>query len=160
MNKNLSRLIRAFILFALVAFGAICVCFFPSFSDYVGGFLTERGLNFSVSRPFIYAYGALLTLPCAIILIMALRFPTAIAKDRIFTNEIAALLSRISLILAVDCLLFLFGIIALFTLRELTVSPLLSLIDLIGFSLAFLLHVLADYVKRASEMKEEVDATL
>lgn len=160
MNKNLSKLIRAFILFALVAFCAICVCFFPSFTDYVGDFLAEREITLPASRPFIYAYGVLLTLPCAVILIMALRFPTAIAADRIFTNETAALLSRISVILTVDCLLFLLGIIALFTLREHTVSPLLSLIDLIGFSLAFLLRVLADYVKRAAEMKEEVDATL
>ena len=35
-----------------------------------------------------------------------------------------------------------------------------ALIDLIGFALAFLLHVLADYVRRASILKEEADATL
>ena len=160
MNKSLPALIRAFIVFAIAAFTAVCICFFPSFCTYIKEFFIQKGLGTEQLSALVYTYGAVLVLPCFAVLIMALRFPVAIAQDRIFTNETAALLSRISLILAVDCVLFLFGIIALFALRELTVSPLLSLIDLIGFSLAFLLRVLSDYVKRAAQMKEEVDATL
>ena len=39
-------------------------------------------------------------------------------------------------------------------------APLLAIVDLIGFALAFLLHILADYVRRAAILKEEADATL
>jgi hypothetical protein len=60
----------------------------------------------------------------------------------------------------VDCILLLGAVVLLLLIGELLVSPLLALIDLIGFALGFLLHVLADYVRRAAILKEEADATL
>lgn len=160
MNKSLSALIRAFIVFAIATFAAVCICFFPNFCTYVKEFFIQKGYVTEYLSALVYIYGAVLVLPCFAVLIMALRFPTAIATDRIFTNETAALLERISRLLAVDCALFSLGIIALFILGELTVSPIFLLIDLIGFGVCFMLLVLADYVKRAAKMKEEVDATL
>lgn len=156
MNAHLSKITRT-VIFALILFFLIISIFFISnFADY----MAEQVLAYKITRYVVCIGGAILAIPCLSILAMALDFPTAITSDEIFTPKTARLMGRISLILFVDCLLFLAAIVALFCVGELIVSPLLAMIDLIGFALAFLLRVLADYVKRAAKMKEEVDATL
>ena len=152
--------ILAVILLLLGAFAACSVCFIASFAAYLGDFLAASGQSIASHTAIVWAYGALLTIPCAVILLMALRLPGAVKNDRIFTVETASLLSRIALIFCVDCILLLGAVILLLLIGELLVSPLLAIIDLIGFALAFLLYVLAGYVRRAAILKEEADATL
>ena len=160
MKNTPASTILAVILLLLGAFTAISICFIGSFADYLGGFLEATGQHVASHAAIIWAYGALLAIPCVIILLMALKLPGAVKHDRIFTVETAALLARIALIFCVDCILLLGAVVLLLLIGELLVSPLLALIDLIGFALAFLLHVLADYVRRAAILKEEADATL
>ena len=50
--------------------------------------------------------------------------------------------------------------VILFAVGEGMIALLFALIDLIGFSLAYLLRTLSAYIRRAADMKEEVDATL
>ena len=152
--------ILAVILLLLGGFAAISIGFIESFIGYLGDFLITTGHHAANHAVIVRAYGALLTIPCAVILILALKLPDAVKTDRIFTVETASLLSRIALIFCVDCILLLGAVVLLLLIGELLVSPLLALIDLIGFALAFLLHVLADYVRRAAILKEEADATL
>lgn len=156
MNTRLSKITRAVILALMLFFLIIATVFISNFADYVA----EEVLVCELTRTVIFIGGSILAVPCLCVLSMALAFPSAIASDEIFTLKNANLIARISLILCVDCILFLTAIIALLCVGELLVSPLLAMIDLIGFALAFLLRILADYVKRAAKMKEEVDATL
>ncbi|MBQ2707913.1 MAG: DUF2975 domain-containing protein [Clostridia bacterium] len=160
MKNTPASTILAVILLLLGAFTAISICFIGSFADYLSSFLEATGQHVANHTAIVWAYGALLAIPCAVILLMALKLPGAVKQDRIFTVETAALLARIALIFCVDCILLLGAVVLLLLIGELLVSPLLALIDLIGFALAFLLHVLADYVRRAAILKEEADATL
>lgn len=160
MKNPQAPLILAVILLLLGAFAAFSICFIAGFAAYLDGFLEAAGKAIDRLPAIVWAYGALLTIPCAVILLMALRLPGAVQNDRIFTADTAALLSRIALIFCVDCILLLGAVILLLIAGELLVSPLLAIVDLIGFALAFLLHILADYVRRAAILKEEADATL
>lgn len=156
MNNRLAIIIRAVIAALILAFVSICVLFIPNFADYV----VSEIFPCELTRAVICLGGVILAFPCVVMLAMALGIAKAVASDRVFTRDTAALILRISLILLIDCVLFLFAVIALFVVGELVASPLLALIDLIGFALAFLLRVLADYIRRAALLKEEVDATL
>ena len=160
MKNTPASTILAVILLLLGAFTAISICFIAGFADYLGSFLLSTGQHVENHTAIVWAYGALLAIPCAVILLMALKLPGAVKHDQIFTVETASLLARIARIFCVDCILLLVAVVLLFLIGELLVSPLLALIDLIGFALGFLLHVLADYVRRAAILKEEADATL
>ncbi len=159
MNTKLATVTRALTVLLIVAFCVICAAFFTNFMEHIDGYIADFGHRETV-HTVIYAYGALVTLPCVAILIMSFGLSSAVANDRVFTLETAALLSRISAILFADCVLFLVSVIALFFVGEFTVSPLLALIDLIGYGLSILLRVLAGYIRRAAMLKEEADATL
>ncbi len=155
MPFKLSTLTRAITIALLFLFVAICVCFIPNFSTYLCKHLGNENLS-----PFIFGYGILLCLPCVFMLLGALRFSELIEADCIFTETTALLLARISLVLLVDCAMFLVGIVALFIVGEFTISPLLALVCLIGLALSVLLHMLSGYIRRAAALKEEADATL
>ncbi len=156
MNAHLSKITRAVIFALILLFLAISISFISNFADY----MAEQVLAYELTRYVVCIGGAILAIPCLCILSMALEFPSAIAADEIFTQKNASLIARISRILFVDCILLLATTVALLCVGEFLVAPLLAMIDLIGFALAFLLYLLADYVKRAAKMKEEVDATL
>lgn len=159
MNIKLSIVTRAVTVLLIVAFFVICISFFPNFVKYIDVYFIGSD-HLEAIHTVIYAFGALVTLPCLVMLFMALGLSSAVENDRVFTRETAALLSRISMLLFIDCIVFLLAVIALFAIGELTVSPLLALIDLVGYALAVLLRVLSGYIRRAAELKEEADATL
>ena len=150
-NKHPNAVIRILNLIILALFSVICILFIPSFTDY----LLRNDLIAASSRIPVMIGGTALALPCAVILIMALRL-SASDEDRIFTQDTADLLNRIAWILGCDCLAFAIVTVILFAVGE----GMIALIDLIGFSLAYLLRTLSAYIRRAADMKEEVDATL
>ena len=160
MNKISASLIRTVTAALIIVFAAICLGFIPGFSAYLDGFLTENGIAIGHVTAIVCGFGILAAIPVFIILALAMKLPRAVAEDRIFTVDTAALLSRIACIFFGDCILLLCAVISLLLVGEFLVSPLLALIDLIGFALAFLLRILADYVRRAAILKEEADCTL
>ena len=105
------------------------------------------------------AAAVLLVIPCAVILVMALKLSES-DEDPIFTEDTAVLLYRISIILAIDCGAFAAITVILFCLQDMLIAPLFALIDLIGLTLSYMFWQLSGYIHRAAEMKEEVDATL
>lgn len=147
--------IRCITIAILLLFCIICSVFIPRFLDYA----EANDYIGSENRVFFAAAAILLVLPCAAILVMALKLSSS-KEDRIFTVETAVLLWRISLILSIDCGAFGAVTVILFCLRDTLIAPLFALIDLVGLSLAYLFYHLSVYIDRAAEMKEEVDATL
>jgi hypothetical protein len=159
MKLKISSLTRMFTFLLIAIFAVISICFIPNFAEYLCQYMKASG-SFSVPRELIYAFGALVSIPCEVILFMSLSLSDAIENDAVFTAKTAETFSAISLILFVDCAVFLGSIIMLFCVGEFTVSPLFALVDLIGFGLSVLLYLLSGYIKRAASLKEEVDATL
>lgn len=154
-NNYPARTIRLITVSILVLFCVICAVFIPNFMDYA----TEHDYIGTDNKLLFTVAAWILVLPCAVILIMALKL-SASNEDRIFTEETARLLWRISLILAIDCGAFAAITVILFCLRDVLIAPMFALIDLVGLALSYLFCQLSGYIHRAAEMKEEVDATL
>lgn len=150
-----AKTIRILTLCVLFAFSAICAVFIPRFVDYAAA---NNYIGYE-NRTWFIAAAVLLVLPCAAILVMALKL-SASDEDPIFTEDTAVLLYRISIILAIDCGAFAAVTVILFCLRDTLIAPLFALIDLIGLTLSYMFWQLSGYIHRAAEMKEEVDATL
>ena len=156
MEQNYpAKAVRIITLFVLAAFSVICTVFIPNFIDYA----LEMDYIGYENRIWFIAAAVLLVIPCATILVMALKL-SASEEDPIFTEDTAVLLYRISVMLAVDCGAFLAVTVILFCLGDLLIAPLFALIDLVGLTLSFLFWQLSGYIHRAAKMKEEVDATL
>lgn len=147
--------IRCITIIILILFCVICSVFVPRFLDYA----EANNYIGTENRIFFAAAAILLIAPCAVVLVMALKL-SASKEDRIFTEDTALLLWRISLILAIDCGAFAAVTVILFCLRDALIAPLFALIDLVGLALSYLFYHLSVYISRAAEMKEEVDATL
>ena len=154
-NKYPAAVIRTVTVVTLLLFVVICVGFIPRFADY----LTSCDYIAYESRIPVMVGGAALTLPCAVILLMALQL-SASGEDRIFTRETAKLLARIAWILAGDCTAFLAVTVIFYCVGDRLIAPLFALIDLIGFVLSYLLWQLSGYIGRAAVLKEEADGTL
>ena len=147
--------IRCITVAILLLFCIICAVFIPRFLDYA----EANNYIGSENRLLFAAAAVLLVLPCAAVLVMALKLSSS-KEDRIFTEDTAQLLWRISMILAIDCGAFAAVTVILFCLRDTLIAPLFALIDLVGLALSYLFYHLSVYIARAAEMKEEVDATL
>lgn len=156
MKQNYpAKMIRVITLAVLAAFSIICTLFIPRFIDYA----VENNYIGYENRMWFVAAAVLLVIPCATILVMALKL-SASDEDPIFTESTAVLLYRISMILAIDCGAFAAVTVILFCLQDRLIAPLFALIDLIGLTLSYMFWQLSGYIHRAAEMKEEVDATL
>ncbi len=155
---KLSKFTRAFTFLLIGVFALLATLFIIRFSEYIVVHFQEKGI--AVPRYLVCAVGALLCIPCVVVLIAALPLSDAIEKDAVFTQKTADTLSCISKIMLVDCAAFFFVVAALFITAEFTISPILGIVDILGVSIAVLLRVLASYIRRAAEMKEEVDLTL
>jgi len=156
-NNYPAKTVRAITIGVLCAFSVICTLFIPNFIDYA----VEMDYIGQENRIWFTAAAVLLVLPCAVILVMALKLSeSGKNEDPIFTEDTAVLLYRIAILLAVDCGAFAAVTVILFCLGDMLVAPLFALIDLVGLTLSFLFWQLSGYIHRAAEMKEEVDATL
>ncbi len=155
---KLSTKIRIFIIVLIAGFCGLCAVFVPRGAEYIAGFAAEKGLE--IAKTAVFALGTALCAPCVALLALAWRFADAVERDEVFTARTAQRLSLISAIFIADCALFLCGIVAMFCFGELLLSPLFALIDLIGFGIGVLLRILSGYIRRAAELKEEVEGTL
>jgi len=152
-----AKTVRVITIGVLCAFCVICTVFIPNFIDYA----VEMDYIGYENQIWFLAAAVLLVLPCAAILVMALKLSeSGKDEDPIFTEGTAVLLYRISIILAVDCGAFAAVTVILFCLRDSLIAPLFALIDLVGLTLSFMFWQLSGYIHRAAKMKEEVDATL
>ncbi len=155
---KLSTKIRIFIIVLIAGFCGLCAVFVPRGSEYIAGFAVQKGI--AIPEAAVYAVGALLCLPCLVLLVIAWRFGGIVERDEVFTPLTARTLSLISWIFFIDCALFLCGIVVMFAFGEMLLAPIFALIDLIGFGIGVLLRILSGYIRRAAELKEEVEGTL
>lgn len=159
MNKKLSIVTLTTTVILIIAFTALCICFIPNFAEYIAE-LEKVPMSENSTKATVCIMGTVLALPCLAILILALKLSKAVASDGVFTASTAKRLFVISAILLADCVLFLLPVVFLFAVGEFTVSPLLAVLDIVGFGLGVLLRVLSEYISRAAILKEEADATL
>ncbi len=155
---KLASKIRAFILLLMAVFIIFSVYFLHSFAEYISFFFADIGIT--LSNYVIYVLGAILIAVCISILAISMRFVGAVERDEIFTNKTANTLSLISRIFFVTCGAFFLVPASLFIIGERYISPMLAILDLVGIAIGVLLFILSDYIRRASELKEEVDLTL
>lgn len=156
----MARTLRALIILALIGalalVGAIFVFWIPSFHSYV---LSLEG-DFPVLSSLIYPISALVALLCVAALAIALAFPSAMKHDKVFSNATASKISVISLLIAISGTLILLCSIFLIYIGDTLVSFPLMTVAAIILLIAFMLSVLATYVRRATVIKAASDATL
>ena len=152
--KHLEFRIRFFLITILCLFSILFVWWLPYFSQYLSRFFG------SDLRCAVYVLGAIVGLPILSIFALGLIFPKSISQDRIFHESTASLLKIIYIILGATC--FVVAIIGLLLLycKEPLFSFVFMGLGFIGLLVALMLRVLSHYVRRASVLKEEADATL
>lgn len=153
MNKQISLLIKI-ILFILIGAGILLsITWLPTFINYIK--------EFSINSDWVsYTICAVIAIPVFIVLILGFYFPYAIKNDMIFNIKTAKILNIIALILLFDCTAFgIFNAYILFT-GEKLLAPALLFVALIGVTVGTVLLILSSYIKKATLLKEEVDATL
>ncbi len=155
---KLSTKIRIFIIFLIIAFIAIAACALTEYAGYISDIFAEYGDV--VSETTVYFVGALLCLPCVAILLIALGIAGAVERDEVFSALTAKALSLISVIFFTDCSVFFAATVAIMAFGERFLYPVLILVALVGIAISVLLRVLSGYIRRAAELKEEVDTTL
>ena len=117
--------------------------------------------DFSIISEWVcYTVCTIIALPLFAVLILGFYFPYAIKNDMIFNIKTAKILNIIALLLLFDCTAFgIFNAYILFT-GEKLLAPALLFVALIGVTVGTVLLILSSYIKKATLLKEEVDATL
>lgn len=159
MRRFISNIIRSLLFFMLISSAAMCIFWLPNAVDYASG-VFKNAESFKNAEYLLYTIGYIIALPLFIVFIIAFKFPTAIEADTIFHEKTAKLIKIISIIIFSDCTLF--GALAIwfFCSGERVLSPVLAFVDVIGFTVALMLLVLSEYVRRAAILKEEADYTI
>ncbi|MBR2849963.1 MAG: hypothetical protein IKB84_02870 [Clostridia bacterium] len=156
MEKALRILIILSLIGAIALVAAIFVFWLPSLQAYV--VTLEGGLP--ILSELVYPFSAVIALLCLGALGVALAFPSAMKKDKIFSCPTASKLSAISLLIALAGALIIICAVMLFAVGDRLIFFPLLIISAIILLVAFMLNILSNYVKRAALLKEEVDATL
>lgn len=156
----MARTLRALIILALIGalalVGAIFVFWLPPFREYL---ITLEG-NLPILSSLVYPISALVATLCIASLAIALAFPSAMKRDMIFSTPTSSKLSIISLLISISGSLILVSAVTLLSVGDRLLSFPMIIISSIILLIAFMLSILSSYVKRAAELKEEVDATL
>ena len=156
MEKALRILIILSLIGAIALVAAIFVFWLPSLQAYV--VTLEGGLP--ILSELVYPFSAVIALLCLGALGVALAFPSAMKKDKIFSCPTASKLSAISLLITLAGALIIICAVMLFAVGDRLIFFPLLIISSIILLVAFMLNILSNYVKRAALLKEEVDATL
>lgn len=163
MKKTLANSIRVLIVILILASAAMCIWWLERAIEYVLMFLrlvyTDGVVPESVGVLIRILCGVVIA-PLFAILLMSFSFPSAIEKDRTFSEKTAKLLNVIGTILVSDCTLFCALLSVLLFYHESFVAPLLIFVGVLGITIGCTFLVLARYVKRAAALKEEADCTL
>ena len=156
MKKKLSNFIRFLLGFMLAAGAAMYFLWMPGAVEYTSQFFGSP----DIINYFMYTISAVIALPLFGVTVVSFKFPTAIEKDSVFDKKTAKLLYVIGVTVIADCLIFLACTAMLVAVGERVLAPALAFVSAIGITVGLMLTVLSRYVKRAAELKEEVDCTL
>lgn len=152
-NKAISRCIFTVLSFLIIISVLMCVFWLPNVIKYL-----DDTINIGIITVKIAC--AIIAVPLFTVLLIGYYFSYAVLKDTIFSYKTSKLLKIISVILLCDCIAM-FSVNAVFMSKgENLLSFALIFISVLGIVIAYALFVLSKYVKNATELKEEVDATL
>jgi hypothetical protein len=160
MGKITINLIKCVLVLLLCSTVALFAFWLPSLHGYVRELLAELDESIYFLNFLVYPIAALIALPAVATVTVAFRFPSAIARDEIFSNSTAKNLKIISNMIFTACGAGISASLILFIIGDRILSPILFFAFLIGCTLGIMLAVLSNYVKRAAALKEEVDHTL
>ena len=156
----MEKILRTFIIISLVAAIALVAIIFifwlPALQQYVQSLEGELPL-FS---DLVYPLSAIIALLNVSALGVALAFPSAMKKDQIFSDATASKLSLISLLLIISSAIIFACAALLLSIGDSLVAFPMIIIAAISLLASFMLNILSSYVKRAAELKQEVEATL
>jgi len=152
-NKAISRCIFVVLTFLIVLSILMCVFWLPNVIEYLHTAINIDKITVTIACAIIATF--LFT-----VLIIGYYFSYSVSNDTIFSNKTAAILKIISIIIFCDCIV-LFSVNAIFLSKgEKILSYALLFISVLGIMIAYALFILSKYVKKATKLKEEVDATL
>lgn len=156
----MDKFLRAFIIVSLIGAIALVAAVFlfwlPPLQEYV---VVLEG-ELPILSGLVYPFSALIAALSVASIAVAIAFPSAMKKDKIFSNATASKLSIISLLITLAGALIIICAVMLAAIGDkLLVFPLL-IIAAIALLIAFMLSILSNYVKRAALLKDEVDSTL
>ncbi len=152
-NKAISKCIFVVLSFLIILSVLMCVFWLPNVIEYLNA-------SINIEESTVKIVCAIIAAPLFAVLLLGYYFSCAVFKDIIFSNKTSAILKIISIILLCDCIA-LFSVNAIFLSKgEKLLSFALIFISSLGVMIAYALFVLSKYVKKATKLKEEVDATL
>ena len=153
MTKQISFLIKLILIVLIVSSVILAITWIPMFVNYI--------MDFSIISEWLcYTVCAVIAMPLFVVMVLGFYFPYAIEKDMIFNLKTAKILNIIAILLMFDCAAFgIFNAYIIFS-GEKLLAPALLFIALIGITVGTVLLILSSYVKKATLLKEEVDATL
>ena len=156
----MDKFLRAFIIVSLIGAIALVAAVFlfwlPPLQEYV---VVLEG-DLPILSALVYPFSALIAALSVASIAVAIAFPSAMKKDKIFSNATASKLSIISLLITLAGALIIICAVMLASIGDKLLFFPLLIIAAIALLIAFMLSILSNYVKRAALLKEEVDSTL
>ncbi|MBQ9744944.1 MAG: hypothetical protein IJW19_07460 [Clostridia bacterium] len=153
MNKKLSILITFVLILLVMSSTAMFIFWLPDVAIYIGGFINK---NYSI----IYILSSVIYTLTVAIFITGSYFIYAIYKDIIFDKKTSTVLTTIGIMLLLNCSVLIASSIWILSIGESLLSPALIFVSALGYTVSSVLLILSSYVKKATELKEEVDLTL
>ncbi|MBQ8392636.1 MAG: DUF2975 domain-containing protein [Clostridia bacterium] len=153
MNKKISILITFILVLLVISSTAMFIFWLPDVVIYIGDFTNK---SYSV----IYVLSSVIYTLTIAIFITGSYFIYAIHKDIIFNKNTSTVLNVIGIMLILNCTILIASSIWILSIGESLLSPALIFVSALGYTVSSVLLILSSYVKKATELKEEVDLTL
>ncbi|MDE7191675.1 MAG: DUF2975 domain-containing protein [Clostridia bacterium] len=107
-----------------------------------------------------FAFYQATSLPCFVILVFAWLVTNRISKGQFFAISTAKLINISALILYIDLGIFLIGNLVFMFLNWNTFAIMYYFLAAIGFAVAICMSIIAYFVKRSAELKEETEGII
>ena len=162
-DKKISWMLRSAIILVGIFGVAICAFWWPFSAS-----MTTFGINTIIDMDRVtgaqlaefwvqFAFYQVVSLPCFAILVLAWLVTNRIFKGQFFELGTAKLIRTASLILYIDLLIFFIGNLVFMFLKWNDFAIIYYFLGAIGVAVALCMSVIAYYVKKSAELKEETE---
>lgn len=163
-DKKVAWLLRAAII--IVGLFGITVCaFWWPFSISLSALGVDGSLTLMTGEQMAefwsqFAFYQAVSLPCFAILVLAWLVTNRISKGQFFALSTAKLINIAALILYIDLAIFLIGNLVFMFLKWNTFAIMYYFLAAIGCAVAICMSIIAYFVKRSAELKEETEGII
>lgn len=155
--KRVCFWIRFFLVAVAVCGIYLCIFGYPFLASLSS--LSSLANEYQIGAWLIFLW--VVSIPCFVILILMWKISCAVKKEMVFTLAIAKRVKACSQILFIDTSFLLIGGIVFTAFRVIDIFiPIIFILSIFGFFLAFVAAVSSHYIAKAAEIKEENEGTI